>query len=103
MEKDEIIEGLIKIIDAYGDNEGYIPSHVTHLYNKYYKGWKTIKIKEALTKLDQTISEADKTYKKYRREYSDSDLLKDLQAIHGKEEGLKQYKQIMEMEKKEEE
>jgi hypothetical protein len=60
-------------------------------------------IDEALTKLDQTILEADKTYKKYRREYSDSDLLKDLQAIHGKEEGLKQYKQIMEMEKKEEE
>ena len=60
-------------------------------------------IDEALTKLGQTISEADKTYKKYRREYSDSNLLKDLQAIHGKEEGLKQYKQIMEMEKKEEE
>ena len=31
---------------------------------------------------------------------SDSDLLKDIQAIHGKEEGLKQYKQIMEMERK---
>jgi hypothetical protein len=57
-------------------------------------------IDEALTKLGQTILEADKTYKKYKREYSNSDLLKDIQAIHGKEEGLKQYKQIMETEKK---
>lgn len=37
---------------------------------------------------------------KDERKYSDSSLLKDIQAIHGKEEGLKQYKQIMEMERK---
>jgi hypothetical protein len=41
--KDEVIEGLCKIIESYGEHEGYVPREVYDLYEKYYKGYKTRK------------------------------------------------------------
>jgi len=79
MNKDEVIEGLCEVIDDFVENEGYVPARAENLYKKYYIEWKTLQIKEQ--------------YKNAER-----DALKNLQAIHGKEEGLKQYNEIMERE-----
>ena len=44
-----------------------------------------------------TAEEVAKIKEKYK--YAERDFLKNLQAIHGKEEGLKQYNEIMECER----
>ena len=47
-----------------------------------------------------TAEEVAKNKEQYK--YAKRDFLKNLQAIHGKEEGLKQYNEIMERERQSE-
>jgi hypothetical protein len=93
----EILGVIDYIKNTYGQCKVYDPKVKDSC--ECMKNWKGTLCPNWLPVEWNSFEEAIKKAKdKYK--HADENLLKNIQAIHGKEEGLKQYKQIMEMERK---